>query len=186
MRKRRFFDTADMHEKLYGRSRLYASTQGRHETGGVLSLFSSLSFDISIINNVQRWSLDFQGLFRVKIRKVAQGSNDLSTLPSSVSSKFDIYFSSLWPGECPRQRPLLLLVACGKQQPSSLRSLAGWAWCGHPLDGQGEKARKETNMTLTNDERIRCLHNDCWSAWCSQRLITLFHFFLIALAWEWF
>ena len=42
------FDTADRHEKLYGRSRLYASAQGRHETGGVLSLFSSLSFDISM------------------------------------------------------------------------------------------------------------------------------------------
>ena len=54
--KRRFFDTADRHEKLYGRSRLYVSAQGRHETGGVLSLFSSLSFDISIKNSVQRWS----------------------------------------------------------------------------------------------------------------------------------
>ena len=84
LRKRRFFDTADRHEKLYGRSRLYASAQGRHETGGVLSLFSSLSFDISIKNGVQRWSSDFQGLFRVKIRKMAQGSNDLSTLPLIV------------------------------------------------------------------------------------------------------
>ena len=46
--------TADRHEKLYGRSGLYASAQGRHETGGVLSLFSSLSFDISIKNSVQR------------------------------------------------------------------------------------------------------------------------------------
>ena len=54
LRKRRFFDTADRHEKLYGRSRLYASAQGRHETGGVLSLFSRLSFDISIKNSVQR------------------------------------------------------------------------------------------------------------------------------------
>ena len=81
LRKRQFFDTADRHEKLYGRSRLYASAQGRHETGGVLSLFSRLSFDISIKNSVQRWSSDFQGLFRVKIRKMAQGSNDLSTLP---------------------------------------------------------------------------------------------------------
>ena len=79
--KQHFFDTADRHEKLYGRSRLYASAQGRHETGGALLLFSSLSFDISIKNSVQRWSSDFQGLFRVKIRKMAQGSNDLSTLP---------------------------------------------------------------------------------------------------------
>ena len=30
---------------------------------------------------MQRWSSDFQGLFCVKIRKMAQGSNDLSTLP---------------------------------------------------------------------------------------------------------
>ena len=81
LRKRPFFDSADRHEKLYGRSRLYASAQGRHETGGVLSLFSSLSFDISIKNSMQRWSSDFQGLFCVKIRKMAQGSNDLSTLP---------------------------------------------------------------------------------------------------------
>ena len=81
LRKRRFFDTADRHEKLYGRSRLYASAQGRHETGGVLSLFSRLSFDISIKNSVQRWASDFQGLFRVKIRKMTQGSDDHSTLP---------------------------------------------------------------------------------------------------------
>ena len=81
LRKRPFFDTADRHEKLYGRSRLYASAQGRHKTGGVLLLFSRLSFDISIKTSVQRWSSDFQGLFRVKIRKMAQGSDDLSTLP---------------------------------------------------------------------------------------------------------
>ena len=43
--------------------------------------FSSLSFAISMKNSVQRWSSDFEGLFRVKIRKMAQGSNDLSTLP---------------------------------------------------------------------------------------------------------
>ena len=87
--KRPFFDSADRHEKLYGRSRLYASAQGRHETGGVLSLFSRLSFDISIQNSVQRWSSDFQGLFRVKIRKIAQGSDDLSTLPLKVLGKKD-------------------------------------------------------------------------------------------------
>ena len=85
LRKRPFFDSADRHEKLYGRSRLYASAQGRHETGGVLSLFSSLSFDISIKNSMQRWSSDFQGLFCVKIRKMAQGSNDLSTLPLNLT-----------------------------------------------------------------------------------------------------
>ena len=79
------FDSADRHEKLYGWSRLYASAQGRHETGGVLSLFSSLSFDISIKNSMQKWSSDFPGLFCVKIRKMAQGSNDLSTLPLSFT-----------------------------------------------------------------------------------------------------
>ena len=55
--------------------------QGCHGTGGVLSLFSSLSFDISMKNSVQKWSADFQGLFRVKIRKMALGCIDLSTLP---------------------------------------------------------------------------------------------------------
>ena len=85
LRNRPFFDIADRHEKLYGRSRLYASAQGRHGTGGVLSLFSNLSFDISIKkNSVQRWSSDFQGLFCAKIRKMAQGSNDLSTLPLKI------------------------------------------------------------------------------------------------------
>ena len=61
-------------------------------TGGVLSLFSSLSFDISIKNSMQRWSSDFQGLFCVKIRKMAQGSNDLSTLPLRFSLWLIRYF----------------------------------------------------------------------------------------------
>ena len=43
--------------------------------------FSSLSFDISIKNSVQKWSSDLQGLFCVKIRKMAQGSYNLSMLP---------------------------------------------------------------------------------------------------------
>ena len=77
----RFLTSTDRHEKLYGPLRLYASAQGRHEAGGVLLLFSSISFDISITNSVQRWSSDIQGLFCVKIRKMALGSNDLSTLP---------------------------------------------------------------------------------------------------------
>ena len=99
------FDSADRHEKLYGWSRLYASAQGRHETGGLLSLFSSLSFDISIKNSMQRWSSDFQGLFCVKIRKMAQGSSDLSTLPLrnvifSFSDHFCLIFS--WKGRYPR------------------------------------------------------------------------------------
>ena len=46
-----------------------------------MTFLHSLSFDISIKNSAQRWSSDFQGLFHVKIRKMAQGSNDLSTLP---------------------------------------------------------------------------------------------------------
>ena len=95
LRKRPFFDSADRHEKLYGRSGLYASAQGRHETGGVLSLFSRLSFDISIENSVQRWSSDFQGLFRVKIRKMAQGSDDLSTLPLTGIGLLTIGFLAL-------------------------------------------------------------------------------------------
>ena len=81
LRRRPFFDLADRHDKLYDRSRLYASAQGRHETGGVLSLFSGLSFDISMKSRVQKCSSDFQGLLHVKIRKMALGSNDLSTLP---------------------------------------------------------------------------------------------------------
>ena len=51
-------------------------------------------------NSVQRWSSDFQGLFRVKIRKMALGSNDLSTFPSEGSvdrSRHDWHFCSLLP-----------------------------------------------------------------------------------------
>ena len=70
--KRRFFDTADRHERLYGRSRLYASAQGRHETGGVSFAFFETFLWHFNKNSVQRWSSDFQGLFRVKIRKMAQ------------------------------------------------------------------------------------------------------------------
>ena len=98
LRKRPFFDSADRHEKLYGRSRLYASAQGRHETGGVLSLFSRLSCDILIQNSVQRWSSDFQGLFRVKIRKMAQGSDDLSTLPLNKNAAWRLEHLA-WPLE---------------------------------------------------------------------------------------
>ena len=43
--------------------------------------FWSLSFDSSIKKSVQRWSSDFQDLFRVKNRKMTQGSNNLSMLP---------------------------------------------------------------------------------------------------------
>ena len=78
-RKRRFFDSTDRHWKLYGQSRLSASAQGRHGAGAVHSLLSSLSFDISIKISMQSWFSDFQGLFRVKIRKMAQGSSDLSS-----------------------------------------------------------------------------------------------------------
>ena len=82
LRRQPFFDIADRHDKLYGRSRLDASAQGRHETYCRCSFtFSSLSFDISMKNRVERWSSDIQGLFRVKIRKMALGSNDLPTLP---------------------------------------------------------------------------------------------------------
>ena len=49
--------------------------------------FSSRSFYISIKNSVQRWSSDFQALFRVKIRKMAHGSKDFSTLPKSKPPK---------------------------------------------------------------------------------------------------
>ena len=87
--KRRFFDTADRHEKLYGRSRLYASAQGRHETGGVLSHFSSLSLDISIKTSVQRWSSDFQGLFRVIIRKMLGQTRGYKNHSFSSSFNFD-------------------------------------------------------------------------------------------------
>ena len=41
----------------YAPLRLYANAQGRHETGGVLSLFSSFSFDISILKTACRGDL---------------------------------------------------------------------------------------------------------------------------------
>ena len=134
--KRRFFDTADGHEKLYGRSRLYASAQGRHETGGVLSLFSSLSFDISIKNSVQRWSSDFQGLFHIKIRKMAQGSNDLSTLPLNLflctfstvevlCSRTRLYFVT-YSSWFPRCRFNFFSLSRVKRKWTVASSFAGW------------------------------------------------------------
>ena len=74
---------SDRHEKLYGWPRLYASAKGRHETCGFLSLFSSVSFDISMKNSSQRWS---SRPVSSRIRKMAQVSNVLSTLPLSSSS----------------------------------------------------------------------------------------------------
>ena len=64
-------------------------------TGGVLSLFSCLSFDISMKNSVQGWSTGLQGLFCVKIRKMALRSNDLSTLPLTEKN----HQQNLWSEE---------------------------------------------------------------------------------------
>ena len=47
--------------------------------------FRGLSLDISMKNSVQGWSSDFQGLFRVKIRKMTLESNYLSTLPLIIA-----------------------------------------------------------------------------------------------------
>ena len=68
----------DRHEKLYGRSRLYASAQGRHETVGVLSLFSSLSFDISI--KKQRAEEIFRFSRPVSCKKQENGSGKQRSL----------------------------------------------------------------------------------------------------------
>ena len=50
-----------------------APIEGRHETVGVLSLISSLSFDISIKTAGRGDLSDFQGLFRVKKKKKKTG-----------------------------------------------------------------------------------------------------------------
>ena len=47
LRRRPFFDSTDRHEKLYGRSRLYASAQGRHELRSVKACL-----EVSAIRNV--------------------------------------------------------------------------------------------------------------------------------------
>ena len=96
LRRRPFFDTAERHEKFYGRSRLYASAQGRHEIGDVLSLFSSLSFDISMKKERAEVIFRLQGLFCVKIKKMALGSNDLSTLSLSWWTTSWCVFVIVW------------------------------------------------------------------------------------------
>ena len=63
-------------------------------------------FPLTFQNSVQRWSSDFQGLIRVKIRKMAQESNDLSTLPLMVctlsfllKSRLQTHFVAMNGGE---------------------------------------------------------------------------------------
>ena len=51
------------------------------------AFFESFLWHFNKKNSMQRWSSDFQGLFCVKIRKMAQGSNDLSTLPLTAEWK---------------------------------------------------------------------------------------------------
>ena len=154
--KRPFFDTADRHEKLYGRWRLYASAQWRHETGGILSLFSSLSFDISIKNSAQRWSSDFQGLFRVKIRKMAQGSNDLSTLP--LSRIFHIF------EQCSKQKMPKELAELAKAKPS----------CHSPKSSDG-------SMVYPADSRLWC--DQVQLAQVRKKIFQMQHSFQSSSAW---
>ena len=88
LRKRRFFDTADRHEKLYVCTVNRGCTPAPKDATKLAVFFRffrvfPLTFQQK--NSVTRWSSDFHGLFRVKIRKMAQGSNDLSTLPLSLN-----------------------------------------------------------------------------------------------------
>ena len=61
--------------------------------------FMSLSFDISMKNSVQRWSSDFQGPIHVKVRKMALGSNGLSTLPLNYPALLMQWYWN-WPDLC--------------------------------------------------------------------------------------
>ena len=120
--KRRFFDTADRHEKLYGRSRLYASAQGRHETGGVLSLFSSRSFDISIKKQRAEAIFRLSRPVSCKIRKMAQGSNDLSTLPLRSCTH---YMKRGRKSSFDRRRPSLFWKKIRPETSDGFENLAG-------------------------------------------------------------
>ena len=81
-----------MHEKLYGRSRLYASAQGRHETGGVLSLFSSLSFDIS--KKKQRAEMTFRLSRPVSCKKQENGLGKQRSLHAPL--KLALHLSGIY------------------------------------------------------------------------------------------
>ena len=83
LRKRRFLDTADGHEKLYGRSRLYASAQGRHETGGVFSLF----FETFLwhFNTKQRAEVIFRLSRPVSCKNQENGSGKRWSLHASLN-----------------------------------------------------------------------------------------------------
>ena len=171
LRRRPFFHIADRHEKLYGRSRLYTSAQGRHKTGGVLSLFSSLSFDISMKNSVQRWSSDFQGLIRVKIRKMALGRNDLSTLPlkstffqmvkpDSMVRDYAIYggwarLSSRFSASCRDQSP----EHCCKNRWANISSFGHGRCATTWIDGQ-------TSLVL---DTVSFGHGRCATTWIDRQ-----------------
>ena len=90
-------------EKLSQMNRSIAAVlQGRHETAGVLSLFSRFSSDISVKKKACRADLQvfkacfffFFFVFIAKIRKTALGSNDLSTLPLLLFYKTHSRFST--------------------------------------------------------------------------------------------
>ena len=68
--------------KLYGRSRLYASTQGRHETGGVLSLFFE-SF-LWHFNEKQRAEVIFRLSRPVSCKNQENGSGKQWSLHASL------------------------------------------------------------------------------------------------------
>ena len=83
--KRRFFDTADMHEKLYGRSRLYASAQGRHETGGTRCSFAFFESFLWHFNKKQRAEVIFRLSKPVWSKKQENGSGKQRSLHAPLN-----------------------------------------------------------------------------------------------------
>ena len=81
--KMAFFDIDDRLNNCTVYRSCTAAPKGRHETCGFLSLFSTLSFDISIQNSVQRWTSDIEGLFRGKPGKWLREAMSPPLSPSS-------------------------------------------------------------------------------------------------------
>ena len=73
---------ADRHEKFYGRSRLYASAQRRHITGGVLSLFQVFPCHF---NRKQRAEVIFRRSRPVSSKSQENGSGKQWSLHAPVN-----------------------------------------------------------------------------------------------------
>ena len=119
--KRRFFDTADRHEKLYGRSGLYATPKDATKLAVFFRFFSSLSFEISI--KKQRAEVIFRLSRPVSCKNQENGSGKQWSLQKQLFASF--WFDLIW-------FLLLLLLLIFKGYPGRIQVLiegVSIIWC---------------------------------------------------------